>query len=235
MRTLVTMHQPNYVPWIGFFSKVAQSSCLVLMDTFQYTKDGIIHRNKIRTNTGTGYLTIPISKDFSRAKIKDVELPSDRKWQAVHWQTIFHNYVKTDYFKDYSDFFQTTFERPYQYLSQLNMDIIHYLLTCFAIDVEVIVASDLKVNPDLKHTDMITAVLKEIGATTFLSGPSGKGYLEIDKFRDNGLSCRFAQFTHPVYRQRYPGFEANMSAIDLLFNTGPHAGEIIRNSGCLEE
>lgn len=66
------MHQPNYLPWIGLFSKIVQADCFVIMDTFQYTKHNVIHRNKTRTNTGSGYLTIPISKDFGRTKIKDV-------------------------------------------------------------------------------------------------------------------------------------------------------------------
>jgi hypothetical protein len=122
MKTMVTMHQPNYLPWIGFFSKVQKSDCLVIMDTFQHTKDGVIHRNKVRTNTGSGYLTIPVKKEFSRAKIKDVVLPSDRKWQEVHWQTIYRNYVKTGFFKEHLDFFSGLYQKKFSYLVQINME-----------------------------------------------------------------------------------------------------------------
>jgi hypothetical protein len=234
MRNLVTMHQPNYLPWIGLFSKVKMCDCFVIMDTFQYTKDGVIHRNKIRTNTGTGYLTIPISKEFARAKIKDVELPSDKKWREIHWQTIYRNYIKTDFFRDYADFFEGLYHRDFHYLSEINMEIIRYLLKCFNINVEIIMASDLDIDQSLSHTDMIIAVLKNIEANSYLSGPSGKGYLEMEKFECSNLGCKFSNFTHPEYKQRYTGFEPNMAAIDLLFNMGPQSIDIINNSGRIE-
>ncbi len=235
MREIVTMHQPNYLPWIGLFSKVSQADCFVIMDNFQYTKDGVIHRNKIRTNTGTGYLTIPISKEFARAKIKDVLLPSDRTWQNIHWQSLYAHYIRSGFFKDYSGFFEDLYRQQYQYLWQVNMEIIRYLLKCFEINVEILMSSELGVDPDLKHTDMIIAVLQSLGANTYLSGPSGRDYLESEKFARNGLSCKFARFQHPVYTQRYPGFEPNLAAVDLLFNAGRPAGGIIKAAGSMEE
>jgi hypothetical protein len=235
MRTLVTMHQPNYLPWIGLFSKVKQADCFVIMDTFQYPDTGVTHRNKIRTNVGTGYLTIPINKQFARARICEVELPEDRKWQEVHWQTIYRNYVKTDFFKNHKDFFERLYKKQMQYLCQINVEIIRYLLDSFKIDVEVLMASDLKISQELKHTDMIIEVLKRIGGKVYLSGPSGKGYLETDSFTKNGLDYTFVTFSHPTYKQRYPGFEPNLSAIDLLFNVGPESAGIIEKSGGIEE
>ncbi len=235
MSTIVAMHQPNYLPWIGLFSKIKQADCFVIMDTFQYTKDGITHRNKVRTNAGSGYLTIPIAKKFARAKIKDVELPLDRKWQEIHYQTIYQNYLKTDFFKYHADFFKELYQKNFPFLCQINVNIIRYLLKCFEINVEVITASDLNLSPDLKHTDMIIAVLKSIGSTTYLSGQSGRVYLEFEKFHQNNINCRFVKFTHPVYKQRYPGFEPNMSAIDLLFNVGPQSSEVIKESGKIED
>jgi hypothetical protein len=235
VRKTVTMHQPNYLPWIGLFSKISQTDCFVIMDNFQYTKNGVTHRNKVRTNVGSHYLTIPIEKKFTRSIIKDVELPSDRKWQELHWMTIYHEYLKSDFFSGHADFFKELYFKNFFYLWQINMEIIRYLLKCFEINVEIITASELNLPEDLKHTDMIVGVMKKIGATTYLSGPSGKGYLEMEKFPQNGMICKFAKFEHPVYKQRYAGFEPNLAAIDLLFNTGPNSGEIVRKSGRIED
>jgi hypothetical protein len=232
--TLVTMHQPNYLPWIGLFSKVMLTDCFVIMDTFKYTRHGITHRNKIRTNTGSGYLTIPISKEFATAKIKDVALPQDKAWQEIHWQSIYQNYVKTGFFKNYSNFFEKLYKQDFYYLWQINLDIIRYMLKSFEINVEIIMASDLNIDASLKHTDIIIAILKNIGVNTYLSGPSGRDYLELEKFHQNNLNCRFAQFKHPVYKQRYPGFVPNLSAIDLLFNIGPQSSHMIKDSGNIE-
>jgi len=235
MRNIVTMHQPNYLPWIGLFSKIAQSECFVIMDNFQYTKGGMIQRNKIRTNTGTGYLTIPISKDFWKTKIKDVEMPQDKKWKDVHWQSIYRNYVKTNYFQQNADFFKKLYQADFQYLSQFNIEIIRYLLKTFDINVEIITASSLDIDQDLQHTEMIMAVLDKLGAKTYLSGPSGRNYMELEKIQVNKDTLKFFRFDHPIYKQRYPGFEQNMSAIDLLFNMGPQSKQIIKSSGSIED
>jgi len=234
MGSIVMMHQPNYLPWIGLFSKISMADCFVVMDNFQYTRDGVIHRNKIRTNTGSGYLTIPINKDFRTALIKEVELPLDQKWRETHWQMIYRNYLKTDFFLQYENFFKNLYQKDFVYLWQINMEIILYLLKCFDINVEIIAASDLALDPNLKHTDMIIAVLKKLGAQTYLSGPSGRKYIEIKKLQENGFNLEFSAFSHPVYKQRYPGFVPNMAAIDLLFNMGPESNQIIRSSGSID-
>jgi hypothetical protein len=233
--SIVTMHQPNYLPWIGLFSKVAQTECFVIMDTFQYTRHGVIHRNKIRTNVGSSYLTIPVGKEFAVAKIKDVTLPQDKTWREIHWQSIYHNYVKTDFFKYHADFFEKLYQQDFTYLWQINLEIIRYMLKSFDINVKILKASDLNIDMSLKHTDMIIAVLKSIGASTYLSGQSGRDYIELEKFSQNNLKCKFAKFTHPVYPQRYPGFEPNLSAIDLLFNVGPQSIQVIKESGGMED
>jgi hypothetical protein len=233
--TVVSMHQPNYLPWIGLFAKVAQTECIVIMDTFQYTRHGVIHRNKIRTNVGSGYLTIPISKKFATAKIKDVALPQDKTWREVHWQSIYHNYVKADFFRNYADFFEKLYQQDFGYLWQINLEIIRYLLNSFEVNVEIKMASDLDIDMDLKHTDMIISVLKSIGADTYLSGQSGREYMEVGKFQQNNLACKFVKFAHPVYKQRYSGFEPNLSAIDLLFNVGPQSAQVIKDSGTMED
>jgi len=235
MRDIVTLHQPNYLPWIGFFSKVSQAECLVVMDSVQYIKRGVTHRNKIKTTYGAQYLTIPISKEFSFARIRDVRLPLDKFWQKAHWQSITHNYGKAQYFDDYREFFEHLYSsHEFIYLWELNMHIISYLFKCFDIVVEIIFASELDIDPGLKKTDLIIAILKAVEAKTYLSGPSGRDYLEPEKFRENGIELQFARFTHPVYRQRFGSFEPNLSAIDLLFNEGAKSGALIRGAGSSE-
>jgi hypothetical protein len=235
MRNMVTLHQPNYIPWIGLFSKISQTDCLVVMDTVQYIKRGITHRNKIRVSTGSSYLTIPISKAFAMSKINEVELPTERIWRKDHWRCIRHNYLKTDYFQQHMAFFNDIYKEDFRFLWQLNMKIIHYLLKAFDINVEVIMVSDLGLDPDLKGTDLIIEILKKVEARCYLSGPSGKGYLDTGRFKQNDIELKFAGFQHPVYKQRYPGFEPELSAIDLLFNMGPASGQIIRAAGSIEK
>jgi hypothetical protein len=169
------------------------------------------------------------------AKIKDVELPTDKKWKEAHWQAIYRNYVGAEFFKTYSDFFEVLYHTDFRYLWQINMQIIKYLLKCFNIDIEIMAASDLNINENLKHTDMIISVLDKLEATTYLSGPSGRKYMELEKMQQNGYDLKFSSFDNPVYKQRYPGFIPNLASIDLLFNSGPQSNQIIKSSGKMDD
>ena len=231
----VTIHQPNYLPWLGFFSKAEQADCLILLDNADFTKNSVINRNKIRTNAGWSYLTIPIDRKYYGTKIQDVLLPADRKWMGNHWETLRHNYAKTDCFHFYQDFFEGLYHKNFEYLHQINEDIIYYLLDSFEIHIEVIKASELTVRPDLHSTDLLIALLKSVGAGIYLSGPSGSDYLDFQQFEQNNIALEFFKFQHPVYGQRYPGFESGMAAIDLLFNMGTKSSDIIKTSGQTSE
>ena len=232
---IVTMHQPNYLPWLGLFSRIKHADCFVIAEVIKYTNHSVTNRNKVRTNTGWSYLTIPLSSKNSGLKICDVLLSRDKKWLEDHWRTIQHNYTKADFFGLYRDFFKELYQKDFQYLWQINEEIILYLLKCFDINVEVVKGSELNIDPELEKTDLLIALLKSVGADIYLSGPSGRNYLEFDKFQQNNIGLKFFKFQHPVYKQRYPGFEPNMAAIDLLFNVGPQSAEIIKASGAIED
>lgn len=231
MNKIVAIHQPNYLPWLGFFSKIRHSDCFIILDNVEYPQRSVVNRNKIRTKSGWCYLTIPVGKNFYGAKICDVKLPRDKEWMKDHWETIRRNYAKADFFSLYQDFFKGLYQKDFEYLWQINEELIFYLFGCFEISVEVLKASELNVSPDLHRTDLLIALLKSVGAGTYLSGPSGKDYLDFPKFAQNNIALEFFEFQHPVYRQRYPGFEPGMAAIDLLFNMGTKASEFIKASG----
>jgi hypothetical protein len=235
MAKVVTMHQPNYLPWIGFFSKVKKADCLILYDDAQYIKGGPINRNKIRTPDGFTYLTVPVGHKAEGLKICEVTLPAERSWQRSHWKQIHDVYAKTAFFDNYKSFFEKLYQKEYEHLWKINEEIIIFLLKCFDIEVEIIKASKQNIDPDLKKTDRMIALLKSAGATVYLSGPSGKDYLEFEKFSRNNLALDFATFQHPVYPQRFTGFEPNLAAIDLLFNMGPQSIELIGTSGNTEK
>jgi hypothetical protein len=235
MNKIVTIHQPNYTPWIGLFSKIAQTNAFIIADNFRIGDGSFVNRNKIRVNTGWIYLTIPLSHDTRGLPINQIILPVDMTWRQQHWKAICSNYVKTAYFKDHKDYFEELYLKDIQYIWQLNIEIILHLLKSFNINVKIFKASEMLVDQNLRKTDMILSLLKNVGADTYLSGPSGRNYLEYEKFPQHKINMKIFNFKHPVYRQRYSGFEPNMSAIDLLFNMGPESIEIVKKAGSIED
>jgi hypothetical protein len=231
MARIVTIHQPNYLPWIGLFSKLKQADCLIIGDTYLLGGQSVFNRNKIRVSGGWQYLTIPLGRRSEGMKIHDVMTPADKNWQRGHWNTIQNHYLKTDFYNLHQDFFHSIYSQNFQYVWQMNEKIILYLMRCFNVEIDVVRASDLAVDPHLEKTDLMIGLLKAAGADVYLSGPSGKEYLQFEQFPQNNIQLKFFDFQHPVYKQRYPGFEPNMSAIDLLFNAGPAAAKLIGASG----
>lgn len=227
---IVSIHQPNYLPYLGFFNKIKNSDLFILFDTAQYVKNDFHNRNRIKTPQGEIYLTIPIaSKDCYLKRICDVPLPDDKSWALKHWKSIELNYKKTKYFEKYSSFFRDLYSNPPTMLIKLNESIIRYLLDAFGIKTKIIKASNLDINYNLKSNDLLIDILKKVRATEYISGKGrgGEHYVDVQKFESAGIKFRFQEFTHPIYLQQLGEFIPNMAAIDLLFNVGEKSGDLI--------
>lgn len=227
---IVSIHQPNYLPYLGFFNKLKNSDLFIIFDTAQYVKNDFHNRNRIRTPQGEVYLTIPIpSKDCYLKRICEVNLPQDTKWALKHWKSIELNYKRAPHFDEYSKFFRELYSNPPKYLLELNESIINYLLKSFNIKTKIIKASELDLDYSMKSNDLLIDMLKKVGATEYISGKGrgGEHYVDIPKFESVGIKFRFQEFKHPVYPQQFGEFVPNMAAIDLLFNVGEKSGELI--------
>lgn len=226
MKNKVTIHQINYIPWIGFFDKIKKADTFVLFDIADYEKNGVQNRNKIRTKDGWMYLTVPVPREHYRKPFYDVLLSDDTKWMNKHWKSIEINYSKAEYFDAYKDFFKELYSTKFEKLSDFNEKIVRYLIKEFGINVDILKTSEMNVNEELTKTDLLVDILKKADAASYLSGKSGKNYLEKDKFAD--IKLEFHEFSHPEYKQVFSPFIPAMSAIDMLFNEGEKSGGFLK-------
>jgi hypothetical protein len=218
---IVGIHQPNYLPYLGFFDKMAKSDIFVIYNDAQFNKYEYQHRNRIRIHDGWKWLTVPVVKEEMPIKeIKIINEPPKNKshWSKIHFREIHANYAKTDYFSVYEEEIRKVYEKKYEKLVDLNMNLIKFLMKAFDIDVKLVYASEfgLITKSSQKNLDLVEAV----GGDEYLSGPMGRDYLDVSLFEKNGIKVDFQDFKHPVYKQRYEGFVPNMAAIDALFNAG---------------
>ena len=228
---ILVAHQPNYLPYIGFFHKVMQCDVFVLADHVQYEKKGWQNRNKIRTKNGWTWLTVPVlTKNNFEQRINKVRINNAVNWQIRHWRSIYYSYKKAPFFNLYKDFFEELYTKRWERLVDLNETIIMFLLQELNIKAEVIKSSNLNLRG--KKTDLLIEMCKKLNADTYFSGVGGKAYIEERKFKEQNLNLLYQDFRHPVYRQRHKPFIPYLSVIDLMFNRGSnHSSEIIRNSG----
>lgn len=225
---IVSVHQPQYLPWLGYFDKILKSDIFVFLDNVQYKKREFQNRNKIRAKNGWLWLTVPvITKSLFYQKISEVKIDNTQHWQKEHWETIKMYYRSSKYFENYKDFFEKSYNQEWTKLTDLNVTIIKYLLECLEIKIPLLFESELGINGEA--TERIINICKKLNADTYLSGIGGKDYLDEELMKKEKIKLIYQDFKHPEYPQVYPGFELYMSAIDLLFNGGPESKKILMN------
>ncbi len=224
----ITIHQPEHLPWLGLFHKIASVDTFVILDTVQFRKNYFQNRNKIRTKTGWSWITVPVSHSL-HTPIRDVRIAESGIWAKKWWQAIWHAYAKAPFFDAYAVSFKKVIETKTKSLSELNSALIRAICQILGITSSIIPASSLDI--DGSGSDLILQICKKLRAQEYLSGISGKEYLNLNDFSNNSIRVDFQEFHHPVYTQMHKPFLPCMSAIDLLFNHGDKSLDIIRGNG----
>ena len=216
----VAIHQPNYLPYLGFFHKLSLVDTFVIMDDTQYDKK-FTNRNKIKVPGNWIWLTVPINKKHKFVANKIVEINNEENWQSDHFEKINHSYSNSEFFKkNYKTFFEKIYSKKWDHLFTLNYELIIQLIDWLDIKIEVIKESELNINGN--STERLVNISKKIGAETYVSGIGGKEYMNEKMFETNNIKIEYQNFKCPIYKQVFNSeFIPNLSIIDLLFNIGP--------------
>lgn len=226
----VTIHQPNYLPYLGFFNKINKSDIFVSLDTVQFVKSGPLawmNRNKIRTAEGWAWLTVPVlTRGKFPVSMQKALIDNGIDWKKKHFSSLYYSYKRAKYFDKYIGFFEELYKKEWQSLNLLNEEIIKYLLAELAISVKIVRASDL--NTKAKGTELLVAICKQVGANQYIYGKHGADYMEFNRFKENGIKLIADNFISPCYNQLYKPFIENLSIVDLLFNEGENSLKILQ-------
>lgn len=230
---IIAVHQPQYLPWLGYFDKIKKSDCFVFLDKVEYKQREFQNRNRIRTKSNWIWLTVPVvSKGKGRQLISEVRIDTGSDWQKRHWRSLNAWYGRAKAFDHYAPFFEEVYTKmKWDKLADLNIFIIRYLVKELNIETPIYLESEIGTTKS--GTDRIVEICKRLNADTYLSGAGGKAYLEEAKFSRENLALRYQDFRHPVYEQCFTGgkdgFIHNMSAVDMLFNEGKSSCELLWN------
>ena len=215
---IVTIHQPQYLPWMGYFGKILLADAFIVLDTVQYVKNEWQNRNRLRTSGGWQWITVPVEYHFPQS-ILETRINNREPWRRKHLKTLRQLYGKAPFFSEYVEFFESLYGRSWDRLAALNSEIISYLMRQLRIDVPVYRASDLNVE-ETDPTGRLVEICLRLGASAYLSGANGRNYLQVDRFREAGLALQFQAFDHPTYEQQFSGFQSHLSVVDALFCHG---------------
>lgn len=219
----IAILQSSYVPWKGYFDLINSVDEFVLFDDVQFTRRDWRNRNRIKTPAGSAWLTIPVrSGGHYHAPINQIVV-SDESWAARHWRTLTGSYAKAPYFRTYADRFERLYlERPETRLSAINHAWITAICEILEIRTKVTWSMDYQLVDG--KTERLVEICRQAGATTYLSGPAARSYIQPEIFQAAGVELTYFSYDgYPEYAQRFPPFDHFVSILDLLFNEGPHA------------
>jgi hypothetical protein len=216
---IVAVHQPQYLPWLGYFDKIRRADVFCYLDNVQYKKNDWQNRNRIKTARGWQWLTVPVHYRFGQ-RISEITINNVVNWQHKHLQTLATNYNRAPFFRAFAKLFEQVYAEDWKFLSDLNIALIERLKAAFGMGQRPAVkSSDFRLRND--PTDRLIDICRELNADTYLSGKDGVKYMNLDRFKQSGIQVVVQAFSHPVYPQLFNDFQSQMSVVDLLFNCGP--------------
>jgi hypothetical protein len=226
----VAIVQSNYIPWKGYFDLIARVDEFVLYDDVQYTRRDWRNRNRIKTAQGPKWLTIPVRvRGRYLQRIRDVEV-DDASWAEKHWRSITHHYAAAPAASDFSgalvELYRTA---PPRWLSEINEHFLVGICGLLRIPTRFRRSSELDLTGD--RSERLVGICRQLGASTYVSGPSARGYLDENLFHAEGIRVEWADYSgFPEYRQLHPPFDHYVSIVDLLLNEGRDAGRFLKHA-----
>ena len=213
----VTIHQPQFLPWLGYLDKISRADLFVALDSVQFKKNEWQNRNRIRTARGWQWVTVPVLHDFGQ-RIKEVRINQTTDWRAKHLKALEMHYAHAAHREPVMAGLRAIYQQPWDRLSDLNLAVLRWLLGEFGIKTPVRLSSDLPLPEE--PTERLIEICRAVGATSYLAGAGARGYMDFKKFEKAGIAVEVQDFHHPAYRQCYEPFEPGLSAIDLLLTCG---------------
>jgi hypothetical protein len=220
--------QPCYIPWRGYFHLIHLADVFVFLDDVQYTSRDWRNRNMVKGVHGPLWLTVPVITKGRRGQlIKDVEIDNSTAWGENHLSTIRHCYAQAPHVDEYMKGMEEKYAQRWESLCDLDIDLTRSIAGLLDIDTQFVRSSAL--NADGAKTERLVDICTRVGITRYISGPSGRDYIDPEVFSRAGIDLVYHAYEYPEYPQPFGAFEPNVTIMDLLFNCGDQSSRFIWN------
>jgi len=223
----LSAHQPCYLPWAGLFQKIHLADTFVFFNQVQYVKKDWLNRNLVKGPNGVVWLTVPVrTSSGSRIAIKDVRIDNSQLWQRKHWRTLESCYSKAPFFDEVSSILEPIIRKEkWDLLVELNQTLILEICRFLGVTAEFLDARNFVWEGN--KSDLVLSMCKNLGATSYLFGSQGRDYADVESFRLARISPKFQEYSPQKYPQLWGAFTPNLSVVDLMFNCGSDAFQLV--------
>jgi hypothetical protein len=230
---IVAIHQPAFLPWLGYLDRMRQADLFIVLDHVQFERRNYQNRTRIKLDGKAQWITVPVQQHSQQERILDKRIdnppPAEtNRWSANLCRTLRHAYRNAPFVRDQAELFRIL-EARWERLIDLDQAALDVLRQAFDIRTPLARSSELGA-PGAK-SDLILNLCRAAGADTYLAGMGGsRHYLDRDAFAAAGIEIAWQQFEHPRYRQGDDDFIPGLSAVDLLFREGPNSAALLRGA-----
>lgn len=217
---IVSAHQPHFLPWLGYFNKVAKSDVFVWLENVQFRKNYFQNRTKIKVDENEFWLTVPVKKASLDTEIADIEIVKSKDYKKLT-KTIANTYSKSPFYSDFFPRLESIINSESNSLNEINYNLFMFLLKVLKIETKVIRSSELNLQSE-DPNDRLVELCVKLEATSYIAGKGGANYMNASLFEERNINVLWQKF--PVQDIEYPqkgkGFVMGLSVIDALFNIG---------------
>lgn len=218
--------QSSFIPWRGYFDFIANVDLFVFLDDVQYTVRDWRNRNKIKTQMGVEWLTVPVIHDHRSQLVTETRICYDVPWEKKHRGAWSANYRAAQYFYEVMQLVGNLEKTQDSTISEFNIRLTRRICEYLEIKTPMILSSELSLQGS--KTERLIDLLRKLNATTYLSGPSADAYLDKHLFRQNGIRLEYKSYDYAPYPQLWGDFIGEVTVLDLIANCGPDAKNLIR-------
>jgi hypothetical protein len=226
---IVAIHQPHYLPWLGYLHRMAQADLFIVLDHVQFERRNHQNRSQIRSDGQAHWLTVPVVQRSQKERIveKLIDNSAPRPWGPLHYTTLRHAYRQAGHFGTYAGALRKILEARWERLVDLDRAMLDFLRDAFQIRTPLARSSELGV--DGAKSELVLNLCRAVGADALLAGFGGsRRYLDAGAFARAGVRIEWHDFRHPAYPQcGAQTFIPGLASIDLLFNCGPQSRELL--------
>jgi WbqC-like protein family len=230
MTKRVAILQSCYIPWKGYFDLLNSVDEFILYDEVQYTRQDWRNRNRIKTQHGTRWLTIPVTvQGLYEQRLDETEV-ADPRWAERHWDILRQAYRRAPHFSTYAPALEPAYERCAQerLLSRINRHLLETI--CELLEIGTRLTWSTEYSATGGRTERVVSLCEQAGAGVYLSGPAGRNYMDEGLFTRSGIELQYFDYDgYPEYEQLHPPFEHDVTILDLLFNAGPDAPALMKS------
>jgi len=224
---IVAIHQPNFIPWPGYFHKMLMANVFIYLDNVPFSKNSFQNRNKLLINNESKWLTVPVlTRGKYTALTNDVQINNQSKWKKKHLATIEQNYCRCPCFSWVFESLKLIYAKDHETLVSFSVEINEEIRKMLNIVTPIRFASELLFTEGA--TDRLVKLTNAVGGDVYISGNGGKKYLDEKQFVNAGIKLMYQNFVYRPYSQNRSEFIPYLSVLDLLFNLGQNASAWLR-------